>query len=371
MIIFNTFFKSIKKYSLQLIIFSAIFIFLSIVMSTMNSNNNNIFEATSLNIAVFDYDNSDLSHALYNYLDSTQNIVNIKDDNETICDELFNRNISYALFIREGFSSDFSLIENVKDTQSTSAYYLDNCISDYLKVLNSCLKAGYSNEEAISLTNSSINTTASMEIINNNTDDESLYFYFKYIPYAFVSVCILTLGTVLIIFRDKNIDARIKCSSMSAFKRNLYLIGCSVIFCLGLWLLFSIVALILVRGLSTINFVLLFFNSLIFMSFCLSLTYFLSFLVHSENVLNMLSNVIGLGFSFLSGIFIPLEYLSDSIIKIAHFLPSYWYILAVNEVKTYASTADLSRYFSYIGIEFAFAVTFLAMSLATSKIKKY
>lgn len=60
-------------------------------------------------------------------------------------------------------------------------------------------------------------------------------------------------------------------------------------FCLGLWLLFSIVALILVRGLSTINFVLLFFNSLIFMSFCLSLTYFLSFLVHSENVLNMLS----------------------------------------------------------------------------------
>ena len=137
---------------------------------------NNIFEATSLNIAVFDYDNSDLSHALYNYLDSTQNIVNIKDDNETICDELFNRNISYALFIREGFSSDFSLIENVKDTQSTSAYYLDNCISDYLKVLNSCLKAGYSNEEAISLTNSSINTTASMEIINNNTDDESLYF---------------------------------------------------------------------------------------------------------------------------------------------------------------------------------------------------
>lgn len=152
---------------------------------------NNIFEATSLNIAVFDYDNSDLSHALYNYLDSTQNIVNIKDDNETICDELFNRNISYALFIREGFSSDFSLIENVKDTQSTSAYYLDNCISDYLKVLNSCLKAGYSNEEAISLTNSSINTTASMEIINNNTDDESLYFYFKYIPYAFVSVCLL------------------------------------------------------------------------------------------------------------------------------------------------------------------------------------
>ena len=128
-----------------------------------------------------------------------------------------------------------------------------------------------------------------MEIINNNTDDESLYFYFKYIPYAFVSVCILTLGTVLIIFRDKNIDARIKCSSMSSLKRNLYLFGCSVIFCLGLWLLFSIVALILVRGLSTINFVLLFFNSLIFMSFCLSLTYFLSFLVHSENVLNMLS----------------------------------------------------------------------------------
>ena len=77
-----------------------------------------------------------------------------------------------------------------------------------------------------------------MEIINNNTDDESLYFYFKYIPYAFVSVCILTLGTVLIIFRDKNIDARIKCSSMSSFKRNLYLIGCSVIF------LFRVVAII-------------------------------------------------------------------------------------------------------------------------------
>lgn len=57
----------------------------------------------------------------------------------------------------------------------------------------------------------------------------------------------------------------------------------------------------------------------------------------------MVSNVIALGMSFLSGVFVPIEFLGDGIIKIAHFLPAYWYIMGARLIDSgnYQSSPDL------------------------------
>ena len=49
---------------------------------------------------------------------------------------------------------------------------------------------------------------------------------------------------------------------------------------------------------------------------------------------SMVSNVIALGMSFLSGVFVPIEFLGDGIIKVAHFLPAYWYIMGARLIDS-------------------------------------
>ena len=50
----------------------------------MSENTNTLFTAKKLTVAVFDHDNTDESRVLYNYLDRTQKLTSIKDDNEQL-----------------------------------------------------------------------------------------------------------------------------------------------------------------------------------------------------------------------------------------------------------------------------------------------
>ena len=49
----------------------------------------------------------------------------------------------------------------------------------------------------------------------------------------------------------------------------------------------------------------------------------------NENIINMVTNMFVLSMSFLCGVFIDLQFLSPSIVKVAHFLPLYWYTAAI------------------------------------------
>ena len=48
---------------------------------------------------------------------------------------------------------------------------------------------------------------------------------------------------------------------------------------------------------------------------------------NNENLINMISNMLVLSMSFLCGVFINQELLSDGIVKAAHFMPLYWYTM--------------------------------------------
>ena len=87
-------------------------------------------------------------------------------------------------------------------------------------------------------------------------------------------------------------------------------------------------------------------------------------IIHNKNALNGIINVIALGTSFLCGAFVPMQWLPDSVIKIAHILPSYWYI------KTNELIADIEKWnidslkplFINMGILIAFSVLFIIIA---------
>jgi ABC-2 type transport system permease protein len=71
------------------------------------------------------------------------------------------------------------------------------------------------------------------------------------------------------------------------------------------------------------NFVLMCANSLCFAISALSLSFLIGGMVSTRGAQNAIANVLSLGMSFTSGVFVPQQYLSSSLLNVAHFLPSY------------------------------------------------
>ena len=381
--IFKAFFKTVKRQLSSLLIYFAIFLALSILLTNNGqTQQESTYKATKVKIAVIDRDNSVLSKSLFNYIDKNHTIVSIKDNKETMADELFYGNVEYIVIINQGFQDKIkagdseNVIESVKVPQSVSGQFVDNQINEYLSTLNIYVASGYSVDDAVkfALDTSAISAQVSLQKANNTSvERSSTYYFFAYIPYILICILTVGLGSILITFREYDLNSRIQCSALSITKKNISLTLSSLLFSFSCWALFMIVAAIMYNSdFFSIKGLLYVCNSVVFLLIAISIVYFISYFVESTGTLNMISNVLGLGLSFLGGIFVPLEFMSSGVVAFAKFLPTYWYVKANQIIDIYTGTsAQISTYLSYIGIEFIFALAIFSAALAASKFKKH
>jgi ABC-2 type transport system permease protein len=81
-----------------------------------------------------------------------------------------------------------------------------------------------------------------------------------------------------------------------------------------------------------------------------------------------LSNIISLGLSFISGAFVPQFLLSEGVLTLARFTPTYWFVKANNTIAEATVSGEvLKNILGYIGIEFLFTLAFFVLSLAIAK----
>jgi ABC-2 type transport system permease protein len=94
--------------------------------------------------------------------------------------------------------------------------------------------------------------------------------------------------------------------------------------------------------------------------------------MRSRNVQNGVTNVISLGLSFFSGIFVPLDQMTDSVLSVARFTPTYWYVKNTDDIASLSSftSASLSPIFISMLIQLGFAVAFLGVALVIAKQKQ-
>ena len=77
-----------------------------------------------------------------------------------------------------------------------------------------------------------------------------------------------------------------------------------------------------------------------------------------------ITNIIGLSFCFLGGIFVPLEYLGNGAKSIGKFLPTYWYAEAIEKIKNGKGLADITN---CLLIQLMFGIMVMAVGLAVGK----
>lgn len=383
--VFKAFFKIANKNKLQCFIYLGVFLVLIMLMSASGQKTAATqFKAQSIDLCIVDHDNSKLSEAITDYLSDHHTIVEIENPtNEVLTDKLFYQSISYALIIPEGFedaflSNDDSVtLEHSMRKDSAAGFFVNHQLDGYLDSIRLYRAGGFDLDEAITRSLASLSknpevTSISFEDTNSSSHDLMFYF-FQY--YCYVVLMIITIGLVPILttFRKKDVAARINCSSISDRSKNLQIaLGC-IVYSLLVWFVFIILSLIFLQPSAVLSEIglLCIGNSFVYTMIVTAITLLFASLNLTDNALNLAANIVGLGSSFLCGVFVPQWFLADSVLAVGKFLPAYWYVKVINMVSGWSGEAySITAFWKYVGVQFIFFLVIMSVYLVCNKQKR-
>ncbi len=383
MSVFNAILKSVKSNIHTLLVYFAIFaIFGNMQAKATVSTQEDVFEETTVKVAVADYDDSTLSHALLDYLDETQEVVDPKtDDLRTMNDNVRFLVYEYALVIPEGFEKQLksgnvgNALTYIAPGTTASQFLLTQKLNDYLEDIVIYLNSGYSEEEAIKLTRDQmvkLNETKATVIDKSEENHRSFYTgMFTFNGYTLLMLLCVCCASTLTFMKDREVKNRISVSGMHFFKRNVATIA--GVFFIGFAITSVVVLVIKIMGAEYANDKFMYYaiDTFVLMLVGLGMAYFICSITVNENLINMVSNMLILSMSFLCGVFVDTQYLSASIVKVAHFMPVYWYTTALKFINDTPINNIWGRQFgTYLLIEVLFALVFFAAGMIVSRKKE-
>lgn len=339
--VFKLYFQILRRHIGQIIMYVGIFaaIIFGFILPNVDTDPAESFTAEKCLFAVFDSDKSAASEALIGWLSEKHELTEIADDRKTtVQDELYNRNVYSVLRISEGYEAALAagasaeeltgLVELLTIPGTLTGELFASDVNRYLTFAALYCRSGASVAEAAEAAEHalavSLTTNLSKESAGSTRSD--IYYFFSYLSYVFVVMIIVSIGPVLSVFRKPEVHTRISCSSypFHRMSREL-LLG---VFVTGLFFLLFFggwAGVVFGSELFCTRGALYLLNVLLYLAVGLALAYLISQLGVTEDSMNMIANTISLGMSFLCGVFVPIEYLSDAVLMIARFLPAYWY----------------------------------------------
>jgi len=345
MTVFKTFLRVLNKLKAPIIMYTVFLIFFAgFNMETSENPTNFKAEKPAIYIENHDQENA-ISKNLNSYMKKNCKIVDL--EKTSVDDALFYREISYAIYIPKNFGQ--SLLTgnpkeiNMKSTKDYNASLSEMLLNRYLQVANTYSKISKNEEEFITYMNETLSKKTEVEIMSK-LDTNALSkatFYYNFLNYSLLAGLIYVICLILSSFKEKNIRKRTIISSMNEKEYNRKLLLSNGLFALVLWLFYILLSIILVGDVMlTEHGFLYIINSFLFTCCALSIAFLIGNLLTNKNAVNGVINVIALGSSFLCGAFVPMEMLPNSVLTLAHVLPSYWYI-KTNELLKGIETVNI------------------------------
>ena len=342
------------------------------------------FESTKSRIAFINYDGSSpVVEGLKSYLGENASIADLQDDEQSLQDALFFRDVEYIVKIPQGFSQDFLngknsiKLEKTAVPGSTASMYMDLLIDRYLNTAQIYAHnlPDLTEDQWISMTNHDLQVKSAVQLRTygkvQNTGNAS--YYFNFFAYSIMAIVILGVTTIMLIFNNENIRKRNLAAPLKPSAMAVQLILGNVVFGLIVWALMTALS-IPIYGKEIWGRDLAFWsaNSLVFTLVCLSVSFLVGNLIKSRGAQSAIANVLSLGLCFIGGVFVPQDLLGSTVKTIASFTPTYWYVKANNAIKTLSvvNWENLSPIVYSMLIQLGFAVAILTVSLLVVKQRK-
>ena len=332
MTVFKTFWKIVNKYKGTIILYTVMLISFGGINLASNDTTTT-FTSTLPNIAIVNNDQkSVLTNNLISYLSENSKVVDIENDEEKINDALFYRDVSYVVYIPKNYTNDVLKGMNptidIKSTNDYTSSLEEMMLTDYLNLQNTYLKLTTDQAKLTNYINDTLKDKSEV-VLTSKVDTKSfskVSRYFNFASYSILAVVIFIITLVLTSFKEKTVNKRIVVSSMNYKKHSGLILKSSLLYALIVWVLFSLLAIILLgKSLLNIRGLLLLLNTLIFTLQALTFALLISSLVNNKDAIGGIVNVVALGSAFLCGAFIPSIYLPEKVVSISHIFPAYYY----------------------------------------------
>ena len=380
MTVYNAYMKIIRRNGWLILLYLVIFFGVTMLYQVMAAGEKYTnYQAESVRLAVIDEDGGELSEAFQSYLDQFHEITIMENDVSLLQEKLFYRDIEYIVRIPADFfricAADGETVKVTKVPGSYTAFYVDQQINSFLNNARTYCAAGFSEQEAAEALSGM--HTAEVKMLDRSENagkTPDFAFYFRYMPYLFLSVLCYVMGNVLSAFREGDLPKRMCASAVPVVRQNLEGLLAALTVGAGLWG-FAILAAVIVYGnrfTGSGGFVYYLFNSVMMLLVSLALSYLVGIFTKDSNTLNGIVNVISLGMCFLCGVFVPLEVMNKNVTRVAQFLPVYWYE-KINDILVEFGTVTgemRTAVWQMLGIQFVFAAALVCVTLAVSKVRK-
>jgi len=388
--VFKVYFKIIKKNLPMLSIYVAIFLLFALLLTISGvGGSTNTFSETKNRVMIINQDEaSPLTDGLINYITEKSVIVAPVKNDEAIQDALFYEDAAYILTIPKGFSENFltgthSLTLGKQTTpNSTAGVQLDMLIEKYLGEFNLYVEA-----KGITATDvTALKETASLVSADLQKETDVVWagfaptssitkasYFFNYLPYSLLSIMILAMSSIMQVFAKGDLKKRMQCAPTPSTRINLELLLGNLCFAVVVWALMMIISLLLTgTSITDMRMQLLLLNAFVFSITALSLSFLLGHMIKGPGAQHSVANVIALGTSFISGVFVPQALLGDTVKYVASFTPTYWYVSAVGDITSLSSFSWIYTKEIYMGmlIQLAFAAAFLIVALVLGRQRK-
>lgn len=306
-------------------------------------------------------------------------IIKIENDKEKIDDALFYQQIDAVIYIYKDYSKDYLNNQEqklkVKYSTNAASSYTKLLLERYFKIADITNDTIKEQDSIIKTINESLESKTKVKINSTlDTDDLSRASYFyDFSNYSILAICIYITAIILIRFNDKKIQDRNNISSKksSTITKELYLGNLAFILCVWVFIVLLSI-LILGKVMFTMNGLFLIINSLVFMISALGIGFLIGNIVHSQNAVSAIVNIVALGSSFTCGSFIPREFLPNAVVSISKFLPSYWYIYNNDLIKTIEvfDNKTVITLFTNMGIVLLSAIILFTVTIIYNKHKR-
>lgn len=379
MTVFKTFLKVLNKAKAPIIMYTVFLIFFA-GFNMQTSDNSTNFVASKPDILIINEDKEEgITKNLIDYISKNSNIIEIERDEEAIDDALFYRDVNYIIYIPNNYRQDFLAGKNpeieIKSTGDYQASLAGMLLERYIKVANIYQESTTTEAELVNRINATLEKETKIEITSklDTTQLSKAAFYYNFANYSILAGCVYVICLILSSFKEEKIAKRTVISSMNYKEHNRKLLLSNSLFAIVLWGIYVVLSFILIGNIMfTMHGLVYIINSFVFTICAVTIAFLIGNIVTNKNAINGIINVIALGSSFLCGAFVPMEWLPDSVLNIAHILPSYYYIKNNELLKGIEeiSIETMNEIIINMGIVLLFAIGFTIITNIVSKKKR-
>ncbi|MFT8390830.1 MAG: ABC transporter permease [Sporolactobacillus sp.] len=343
--VFNICLKIFRKNINNVLVYLIIFCGMSVLFafSSNSSGSTTGFAQERVDIALISKEQTLLTAGLKQALAPSANFIALPDQVEQMQDALFFNRVSYILRIPRGFSASIMHVCTLKlDNRvvygSPDNAYIDRVVRQYFQLASVYAKynpalsqAQIARKVLADLAKTTPVTLSSHPVASSG----SLYLshYFNFSAYALTVTLLLGIATIFIVLNDEDISRRMRCAPLRALSVNAQLALVNLLFAAICWAFIAALGFLLDwKDVAASHPGLLLLNSGVFSLTIAGFSYIVGRIVTNREALSAIANIFGLGTAFLSGAFVPQELMNGTVLKVASFTPTYWFVTANDRI---------------------------------------